>query len=192
MTATRDDLLQQRPRLEEVQRLLENPPTGDKAEEARQTLEATGIAVLASADRALNGVRKNHNETQAIEQSFGDIREELVNNAVDTPQSLERLDVKLIKPLHEINTVDYNDVDQTLGLYRLALEEKGASLARLDESLGHINRLIEHMQAVLYEMRRLETFKELVELLKAIKAQQDELRQQTEAERKRKLLEDLE
>jgi hypothetical protein len=48
------------------------------------------------------------------------------------------------------------------------------------------------MEAVLFEMRRLETFKEAVELLKAIKNQQEELKKRTEAERKRKLIEGLE
>jgi hypothetical protein len=189
---TRGDLVLHRKRLEEQRQLQALPAQDQQAKEVRERLDAIEIAVTAAAERALHGVRKNHNETEAIEQSFGDIREEMINNAVDSPQSLERIDEKLVKPLHAINTIDYNDVDQALGLFRLAFQDKTDALPRVDETLGHVERLIAHMEAVLFEMRRLETFKEAIELLKAIKNQQDELKRRTEAERKRKLIEGLE
>jgi hypothetical protein len=117
---TKGDLTLHRKRLEEQLQLQALPAAEQQTKDNRERLDAIDIAVTAAAERALHGVRKNHNETEAIEQSFGDIREEMVNNAVETPQSLDRLDEKLIKPLRTINTIDYNDVDQALGLFRLA------------------------------------------------------------------------
>jgi hypothetical protein len=177
--ATRDDLSLHRGRLQDAAAIRKLPAKEQELQEIRDKLESVGAGALGSADRALNNVGKNHNENQAIEQSFVEIREEMINNAVETTQSLERMDDRLLKPLRTINQVDFPDVDQTLGLVRLALIDKQDPLPRLDETLVGLERLIDRMETVLSEMRRLETFKELVELLKAIKNQQEDLRRKT-------------
>ncbi len=159
--------------------------------ERDQQLEVAGQNAATAAERGLYGIRKNHNETLAIGQSLGDIREEMINNAVDTPQSLERMDVKLIRPLKGINDIDFPDVDQRLGLFRLALQEQTDPLNRLDESLQALDRLKRKLELVLVEMRKLETYKELLEILKGIKAQQEELKKRTETENKRSIINKL-
>ena len=159
--------------------------------ERDQQLEVAGQNAATAAERGLYGIRKNHNETLAIGQSLGDIREEMINNAVDTPQSLERMDVKLIRPLKGINDIDFPDVDQRLGLFRLALQERTDPLNRLDESLQSLDRLKRKLELVLVEMRKLETYKELLEILKGIKAQQEELKKRTETENKRSIINKL-
>jgi hypothetical protein len=159
--------------------------------ERDQQLEVAGQNAATAAERGLYGIRKNHNETLAIGQSLGDIREEMINNAVDTPQSLERMDVKLIRPLKGINEIDFPDVDQRLGLFRLALQEQTDPLNRLDESLQALDRLKRKLELVLVEMRKLETYKELLEILKGIKAQQEELKKRTQTENKRSIINKL-
>ena len=159
--------------------------------ERDQQLEVAGQNAATAAERGLYGIRKNHNETLAIGQSLGDIREEMINNAVDTPQSLERMDIKLIRPLKGINDIDFPDVDQRLGLFRLALQERTDPLNRLDESLQSLDRLKRKLELVLVEMRKLETYKELLEILKGIKAQQEELKKRTETENKRSIINKL-
>ena len=159
--------------------------------ERDQLLEVTGQNAATVAERGLYGIRKNHNETLAIGQSLGDIREEMINNAVDTPQTLERMDVKLIRPLRGINDIDFPDVDQRLGLFRLALQEQTDPLNRLDESLQSLARLQRKLELVLVEMRKLETYKELLEILKGIKTQQEELKKRTETENKRSIINKL-
>ena len=115
----------------------------------------------------------------------------MINNGVDTPQSLERMDVKLIRPLKGINDIDFPDVDQRLGLFRLALQEQTDPLNRLDESLIALDRLKRKLEQVLTEMRKLETYKELLEILKAIKSQQEDLKKRTETENKRSIINKL-
>ncbi len=162
-----------------------------KSVDRDQQLEVAGQNAATAAERGLYGIRKNHNETQAIGQSLGDIREEMINNAVDTPQTLERMDVKLLRPLKGINDIDFPDVDQRLGLFRLALQEQTDPLNRLDESLQALDRLKRKLELVLVEMRKLETYKELLEILKGIKAQQEELKKRTETENKRSIINKL-
>ena len=136
-------------------------------------------------------MRKNTNETASIELGFRDIREELVNNGLHTPQTLERLDDKIVKPLHSIGTDDYPAVDQAIGLFRLANERGQEPISAIDVSTEAIDVLIRHMEQVLLEMRKLETFQEALEQLKAIIEHQETLRKKAEKEGKRELLKKL-
>lgn len=154
-------------------------------------LEELEQLTTTAAERGLYGIRKNHDETQAIEQSLSDIRLEMVNNAVDTPQSLERIDSKLIKPFRGVNTTDFPSVDQRLGLFRLALQEKTQPLERLDDTLVALDVLKRKLNQILTDMRKLETYKELLEILKAIKSQQEELKKRTATENKKSIINKL-
>ena len=82
-------------------------------------------------------------------------------------------------------------MDQRLGLFRLALQERTDPLNRLDESLTALDRLKRNLERVLVEMRKLETYKELLEILKGIKAQQEDLKKRTETENKRSIINKL-
>lgn len=188
---SQSELITSQPRLKEWEELRQNPsPTGDASQFADQIAQLLSTVQTAS-ERGLYGIRKNHNETQAIEQSLGDIREEMVNNGVATPASLERIDDKLLKPLQQINTQDFPELDQALGLLKLAVDKQANISPQLAPVFPLLERLIRRMEAVLVEMRRLETYKELLEKLKAIKTLQEELKRRTEAENKRGLLDKL-
>lgn len=184
---TRKDLLLGRTRLDEArgQRTTPNAETASK-------LAELDIAVVTTVERSINGVRKNANETQSIEVEFGDIRDELENNAVpDVKPMLERINGGIISPLHSINTVDYNQVDDSLVLLRRVLEEKADPFARFDESVDRINTTIEHLEGVLAQMLKLETVNEALQMLRDIIKAQEELQEKTRQERKKKLLEGL-
>lgn len=76
----RTDLILHRTKAEEAAKL---KPEGQKPE--------LMTAVTTSVIRSLHGIRKNATETISVEESFRDIREELINNGVHTPQMLERM-----------------------------------------------------------------------------------------------------
>ncbi len=156
----------------------------DKLKQIRTTLAAC-------AARALHSIRKNANETAEVEASFQDVREELVNNAVHTPQILARLDSKIVRPLREINLKDYPNVDTELGLFKLTIDTVDDPTSRIVDSIDALTVLIAHMHRVLIEMRKLETFQETIETLKAIVEQEKEVKKQTKAKQKKKLLDQL-
>ena len=185
---TQADLVVARKSIQELLEKAKNPT--EKPQNPDQSAEVRGT-ILASVERALYGLRKNHNENQAVEQSLSDIRQEMVNNAVDTPENLHRLDEQLLEPLQLLNAQDFPEVDQRLGLFRLAWQEDRATGDVLDEILVSVDRLRRRMEQILTEMRRLETYKKLLERLKTIKTQQEELKKRTEAENKKSLIEKL-
>jgi hypothetical protein len=189
---TRKDLLLHRTRLDEARPLRAESASAENQAERLEKLNSLDIAVATSVERSIGGIRKNANETQSIEEEFGDIRDELENNAVpDVKPMLERIDNGIIKPLHSINTVDYNSVDESLVLLRKVLEEKADPSARFDESVDQLGLTIEHLEAVLAQMLKLETVNEALQMLRDIIKSQEELQEKTRIERKKKLIEGL-
>ena len=186
---TQQDLIRHRARVDERSRLTKS---GDVTDETKQKLVTIGNAVVACAEQSLHAVRKNANENASVELSFRDLREELVNNGLHTPQTLERLDEKIVKPLRAINIQDYPAVDESLGLYRLANNKGTDPTVAIDASVQSLGVLIANMERVLAEMRKLETFQEALEQLKAIIEQQEQLNGKTKKEQTKKLLEGLE
>jgi len=167
-------------------------PTTDAAKLDDEKLAAVAQALSSSADRSLHAIRKNSVETAGVETSFADIREELVNNAADTPQLMERLDDKIIAPLHRINGTDFPSADSALGLFKLALEKNTDPTGSLDEATDTLDSIIEKMELILTEMRELAKFHEVVEQLKAnIKSLQD-LHEETKRKRKENAIKALE
>lgn len=167
-------------------------PTTGVAKPDDDKLAAVAQALSSSADRSLHAIRKNAVETSGVETSFADIREELVNNAADTPQLMERLDDKIIAPLHRINGTDFPSADSSLGLFKLALEKNTDPTGSMDEATDTLDSIIEKMELILTEMRELAKFHEVVEQLKAnIKSLQD-LHEETKRKRKENAIKALE
>jgi hypothetical protein len=183
---TQKDLILHRGRIDEL-KSLRSAATPDQAQIT--TLEQS---LIGSAERSLHGVRKNATETAGVHEAFGEIREELVNNSADTPQMLDRIDFKIVAPLEAITRTDYPAIDAALGLYRLANEKGTDPTGPVDESIAELGTMIEHMEQILLEMRKLETFHEAIESLKAIIAAERELIEKTRQKRKEAALKALE
>lgn len=179
---TRADLILHRSKADDAAKL--------SAEEKSKKAEAL-TAVTASVIRSLHAIRKNSTETTSVEEAFQDIREELINNAVHTPQMLERIDEKIVKPLHALNTGDYPSVDESLGALKPILDDDRDPLPGLDESIAQIGVMLDQMDQILKEMQRLETFQEAIELLKSIIDQQQQLEDRTKSERKKRRIQEL-
>ena len=178
----RTDLILHRSKADEAAK----KPAGEKAK-AGELMSAVSASVI----RSLHGIRKNATETISVAESFRDIREELINNAVHTPQMLERIDSKIVKPLHAINQSDYPSVDEALGALKVLLDDNRDPLPGLDETIARVGTMLDQMDAILKEMQRLETFQEAVELLKSIIDQQQQLEDRTKSERKKRRIQEL-
>ena len=182
----RQELKAQREKADEAAKL--------KREGVRPDAEALTVlnqGLASNADRSLHAIRKNAVETAGVETSFAEIREELVNNAADTAQLLERLDDRIIAPLRKINETSYPAADAALGLFKLALDKNTSPMGPMDEAADVLDSMIQSMEQILSEMRELAKFQEVVEQLKAnIKAQQ-ELLEETKRKRKENAIKGL-
>lgn len=189
VTATRKDLDLHRGRLQELQG--KKPAAGAEAG-SKPDAGDVRMAAITSVERAINGLRKNANETGSVEQSFADILEELKNNVVpDIGPLIERIGVGIVKPLHQVDTVDYNTIDELLVLLGRDLEQQADPFPKYEATLAQLDETIARLQAVLTQMLKLETFNEAIQLLREIIKQQEQLNDKTKSERKKKLLEGL-
>lgn len=145
----------------------------DNADEGERS--KLGITV----ERSLNEIRQNATETEAVGVAFRDIREEMVNNAVDTQKTLERIDDRILSPLDNAVQVLFPNADEALVRTRFANDENRDALPSLRDSISALNLTIEQLERILNEMRRLESFHEAVELLKDIIDQQKGLKEET-------------
>ncbi len=183
---SRRDLILQRAKYQEYVEL-----KGSDKREDRTKAESLETAIFVAAERALHQVRKNANETAGVEESFRSLLEELVNNRVHTEQMVLRIKGLIVDPLHAIVEIDFPDADGSIGLFKLANEKRQNPTGPIDNSIESLTRMLEHMEKVLKEMQDLAEFHEAIKELKLIIDDSEKVRQETDREKKRELIEKL-
>ena len=150
---------------------------------------------LLRVQRGMQQSQKSAQEVLGISGGFNDIREELINNRVDTTERKQRLKELIADPLAKIGTEEFGKLDQ-----KLAALEKGLigntpvspeTATAADETLEQTNVTIARLEAVLQQMLDLETYNELLDIVRDLIKDQDSLTDKTKQERKRQAIEDL-
>jgi len=144
--------------------------------------------------QALNQSEKSGQETLGIALGFETIREELINNRVDTEDRKKRLKEQISDPLKTICATSFPALDGQLKSLDEALEKLGSanpSEDLADEALTQATDTIAELEAVLQRMLDLETFNELLDIVRDLLSDQEKLLDRTKTERKRQALEDL-
>lgn len=141
-------------------------------------------------ERALQNSRKDAEETLGVAVAFDLIRQQLINNRVDTEELRLRLKDYIADPLRQIAARDFPDLDRRLALLAQAVTDVDAAPRRqvaLQDAVAQADRVIVAMQQVRDKMLELETFNEALDLLRAIIAGQQEISERTKKQRVEKL-----
>lgn len=163
-----------------------------KTDGAEKELKQIEDGVRGCAANSVFSIRKNLNETAELEQSFRDIREEIVNNHLDeAPQILQRLDDGVITPLASINKNEFPDADRALGAFRLKVDNSENPLKSMDASIADLEILIGRLEDVLNGIQKLETYNELVQQGREIFLQMKKLSEDTEKLKREQILKQL-
>lgn len=133
---------------------------------------------------------KSREESAGIAAAFLAIRDELLNNRVDTEERKERLKDQIADPLRQIVSVHFPELDRRLVALEKQLEESAGS-ELTDAAIEQSNEILTELDKVLQKMLDLETFNELIDLVRDLLKSQEELLDRTKQERKRQALEDL-
>jgi hypothetical protein len=134
---------------------------------------------LLAVERTAQNSQKDARETSGVAESILDIRDELVNNRIDTPELKRRLEIQIAAPLTEIAEKMFPDLDRLLDHLQASQRDRDASIAGREKAVAQLNRILASMQEVLGRMIALEDYNEAVELLRTIIDQQKQLDVQT-------------
>jgi hypothetical protein len=131
-----------------------------------------------------------------VAAGFLTIREELINNRVDTEDRKNRLKEQIADPLNRTCEVQFPRLDELLAALDTKLREVGSgsgadAAPAADETVEQANLVLSELEAVLAKMQDLETYNELLDIVRDLLKDQERLIQRTEQERKRQTLEDL-
>lgn len=143
-------------------------------------------------ERALQNSQKDAHEILGIAEAFSDIREELINNRIDTEELKLRLENGIASPLRQIAGEMFPELDRRLDQLQATLGDEAVSPERLAQSTQQLDLILSAMRRALDRMIELEDFNEAVELLREIVETQKRLHEQTKQRQKQRLRDLLE
>jgi hypothetical protein len=176
-------------------------PSGDDLEsrplspeqKAQRAAELSQLRI----QRAIQQSQKSAAEALGVAAGFLGIREELINNRVDTEDRKNRLKDQIADPLNKTCQEQFPRLDERLAALEAALGTGGAKAApetatpAADGAIDQANVVLSELEAVLSKMQDLETYNELLEIVRDLLKDQGKLIERTQQERKRQTLEEL-
>jgi hypothetical protein len=143
--------------------------------------------------RAIQQSQKSVAEVQGVAAGFLGIREELINNRVDTEDRKNRLKDQIADPLNRTCTEQFPRLDERLAALDALLRDAGVKPAadQANQAVDQANVVLSELEAVLSKMQDLETYNELLDIVRDLLKEQGKLIDRTQQERKRQTLEDL-
>jgi hypothetical protein len=167
----------------------ETDPAIDPAEPGDEKLtpeEAAGRAVALRrlwVQRAVNQSEKSRGETQGVGIALLDVVAQLENNRVDTEDRQERLREQVAGPLLAVVKDDFPKLDVRLAalnteVAKSALDRTAAASAA-DQAIAQADGVLLGLDSVLKKMLDLESFNELIDLVRALLEEQDDVIKET-------------
>jgi hypothetical protein len=168
------------------------PPAADSAGEpdaasSKRDLARRRLRVAGS----LQNVLQAADETGGVAESFDDLGQQLTNNRIDNPDLKSRLREQIALPMHRIVDERMPQLSTQLKLVEKSVDDPAQGEAELVKSVALADEILIEMRQVLDRMLELETYNEVVALLRGIITDQDEILRQTKERQKEKLREAL-
>ena len=188
LTGTRDSLV--RVRLsnhgEDLKPDESSPPVVQDPEDGavgdQDAFERIRSLRLLRVQRALQDVQRSESEIFGVGVAFDDIRMELVNNRVDTVKRISRLDEQIAGPLKQIAVTAFPPLVESLQLLEQRINaEQQSQLA--ENSINQLNQILLDLDKILSRILDLETYNQLLEIVRAMMDDQDRLIDETEQRR---------
>ena len=127
-------------------------------------------------------------ETGGVAEGFDDILAELVNNRVDTEELKQRLQQGIAEPLKEIGDEMLPALKERLATLEAAMTaDRAGAAAPLAAAQAEADAVVDAMKRILDHMLELESYNELVELLRGIVQEHERLNERMKEEQRRKL-----
>jgi hypothetical protein len=150
---------------------------------AQRSLSRRRLRVAGS----LQSVIQSADEVKGVAEAFDDLSQEITNNRIDNPDLQSRLGEQIARPLHQIGEQRMPELVAQLKLVEERLEDPKATAAELKKAIAQADAILVSMRQVLDKMLELETYNEVVALLRGIITDQEEINRRTKERQKDKL-----
>jgi hypothetical protein len=169
--------------------------TGETSEDAS---EADAEATIDAPERqlarrrlrvagSLQNVVQSADEVGGVAEAFDDLGEELTNNRIDNPDLQSRLREQIALPLHRIAEERMPRLAAQVKLVEANVADATKGTAEVTHSLALADEVLVEMKQVLDRMLELETYNEVVTLLREIIADQEDVSRQTKEQRTKQI-----
>jgi len=163
-----------------------NPPRQVGLTAAERALARRRLRVAGS----LQNVVQSAEETAGVAEGFDDLGEQLINNRVDNPDLQSRLREQIAQPLHRIADERMPQLAAQLKLVEQHVADPSTGGLELANAEALADEILVEMRQVLDRMLELETYNEVVALLRDIITDQGDIHRRTK-ERQKERLRDL-
>ncbi len=156
----------------------DNEPESPERVQARRQLRVTG---------AQQNVVQSRDEVAGIAAGFDDLGEELTNNRIDNTDLKNRLREQIAVPMHRIAKELMPELLAQVKLLQENVKDPAKGQPELVKSLAMTDTVLVEMKKILDRMLELETYNEVVNLLRDIIRDQDEINRETKERQKERL-----
>lgn len=160
-----------------------------KPEDAAPAREAatSRLSPAVQVERVVQNSDRSKDEVVNLATAFDDIREELANNRIDTPELTERLEAGIARPLRAVGETRYPPLQEKLKQLGGELASPDAAVKSQAEAVAQMDAILLEMQGILDRMLELETFNEALDMLRKIIETQEEVNEETKQQQKKSL-----
>ena len=165
---------------------------GDKPLTAQEKAARVTALRRLRVQRAVNQSEKSRGETEGVGRALLDVVAQLENNRVDTEDRKERLRDQVAAPLLALVKEDFTELDSRLAglngqVNQTGELDRGQAALASEHAIAQTDDVLLKLDGVLTKMVDMETFNELLDLVRSIIEDQDEVTDATRTQRKKQL-----
>ncbi|TWT35566.1 hypothetical protein KOR34_04590 [Posidoniimonas corsicana] len=140
-----------------------------------------------SMSRLVEQLSKLKHDVAGAGEGFRGILEELDNNRIQNDDLKERIDVRIVRPLDNISQRSLPELEGQARLAAKSLDDRPGEPALPEEASAKLRSTVAEMESALNEMKAVETYNEVLALLRGIIDDQRDLSEKTGDARKSSL-----
>jgi hypothetical protein len=168
------------------------------AVEAQSTSEAVDNLSLdrridIMAQQAVLHADKSQQELRGVALSIENVRQQLVNNRTGNFDRIDRLDAKVVKPLNSMLETQFSQFQESLTALRKEARQ-GAQVnadaisSRTTTAKSDLDEILAQLAEIQANMLDMESFNEIVDMVRGLMDEQEELMNRTKEEQQRRVL----
>ncbi|MEO1617730.1 MAG: polyketide synthase [Planctomycetota bacterium] len=132
-------------------------------------------------------VSKTTEELTGIAESLDDLLQEMVNNRIDSTDRQERLGSGVRDPLRQIVSASMPKLKSQVEAIEASVSDPETATARTGNAIQTADQVLLELTAVLDKMLDLESYNELLDLVRGLIQDQEKLKEDTQQERKNRV-----